>query len=225
MQNNYEESLKAAADRAAQEQFKEDDERGLQEVYATFTSLVKNEATNGILRAYCGSNPVSLDVITYGFSSPDSGLVEQVQFVSDAEARAAFIEKLVSLSGGSYASQAFQRKQLSARVGKGYQTIYSTADLAEKAREKEKQVALRNLKPDEVTKLTQTSTDPFLVGAAIAEQNAQKQGMRLIGGQYFPPIPPEITRKAIIQASSAQQREWNRKFSAEQVGERFKGTI
>jgi hypothetical protein len=223
MQNNYEESIKAAADRAVQEQFKEDDERGLREVYATFTSLVKNEATNGLLRAYCGSNPVSLDVITYGFNSADSNLIEQVQFVSDSEARAAFVEQLVRLSGASPASQAYQRRQLSARVGKGYQQIYSTADLAAKAQEKEKQVALRNLKPDEVTTLVKESTDPNIVGATIAAENSLKKAHRLIEGRYYAPLPEEVTPTSIKKAASSEVRRLVRTYHADQINGRLFG--
>jgi hypothetical protein len=222
MQLNYQASKKAAEERATQQQFAEDTKRGLDEVYAAFPQLLRNQATDGILQRYCGTEPVSLAVIQYGFGSADSGLLEQVQFVSDAEARNAFIDKIVALSGASPASQAFQRKQLESRVRGSNQNIYSTPELAAQAAAKEQQVALRSMSPDAVVALTKTSTDPRLVGASVAADNARRQAHRQMpDGRLYPPVPLEIGRAAIAKASPAQQRAWNRQYHPNQMQEAF----
>ena len=220
-QLNHEDSLKAAEERAAQEQYKQDDERGLREVYAAFPQLIRNQATDRILRNYCGNTPVTLTVIAYGFSSLDSNLVEQVQFIGDKEARKLFIDKLVSLSGASQASQAFQRRQLEARVGGSGQSIVSTQELQQRATEKEKQVALRGMRPDDVVQLTKTSTDASLVGPTVAAENALKQSHRLLDGRFYPPIPADISSAVIKKMDSGTLRKLVRNHHAQQVNARL----
>jgi hypothetical protein len=218
--NTYQQSVEAAEEVAVQKAQAEQDAHEFARIYAAFPALVRNEANNSIMRDYCGSAGLSREVVEYGLTHDD--LVSRLVVQSDTEARAAFIDTIVKLSGGSPASQAFQRKQLQSRVRNSGQNVYDTQTLQHKANEAEKRETLRDTKPDALADLTRTSTDSNLVGERVAAENELKKTHRLIAGRYYPPVPQEITRKAIIAASPAQQRQWNRNYHEIQIEEAFR---
>jgi hypothetical protein len=218
--NTYQQSVQAAEELAQQQAQAKQDAHELAKIYAAYPAIVRIEANASIMRSYCGDSGLSLEVVEYGLTHDD--LVSRLVVQTDAEARAAFIDTIIKLSGGSPASQAFQRKQLESRVGQSSQSVFSTQDLQHRAAEKEKQAQLRSMKPHEVQKLVQTSTDPSIVGHTISEENELKKTHRLIAGRYYPPVPAHVTRKFIIAASPQVQRQLNRDFHETQIEEAFR---
>jgi hypothetical protein len=217
--NTYEES-KATELLAAQKQAHDDEDRdGLNAVFKAYPQLVRNQAVESILRSYCGEQPVNLDVVVYGLTHDN--LLSRLVVITDEEARKVLIEKLVALQGGSEQAKAHLRKSLEARVGKGYQQIYSTQELAHRAEQKQKEVDLRAMKPHEVQKLVQTSTDPSIVGHTIAAANAENLDKVFIDGQWYERIPDSINKRTVLAWTPAEQRAANRKWNARQVERAF----